>query len=157
SLTVQSSFPVFDSKARKRLSEVEPMNIRPPAVAIAPALFETPVCCLSGGRISVIPSGTSQAKSPVAAFTAIRRPHGGLKHGRLPSDRPLGSRTAALKPPIPRGPVRIYGTRPSVLSGVYFGFFSIHPTAGASFVLTKMYPSLGSTAVPPQFAPPVKP
>ena len=72
------------------------MNTSPPAVAIAPAVFEVPVCCFSGGNASEIPSGTSQANSPVLASTAIRRPHGGLKQGRLPKERPLGSWIVAL-------------------------------------------------------------
>ena len=37
-----------------------------------------PVFCFAGGNSSVIPSGTDHANSPVFAFTAISRPHGGF-------------------------------------------------------------------------------
>ena len=49
------------------------------------------------------------------------------------------------------------GSIPSLFPGTYFGFATIQPTAGASLVFTKMYPSFGSVAVPPQLAPPVTP
>jgi hypothetical protein len=50
-----------------------------------------PVLRLPSGSESVTPNGTPQAKSPVLAFTAIRRPHGGLQQGQLPMVRPLAS------------------------------------------------------------------
>ena len=45
------------------------------------------------GSCSVMPSGTRHAKSPVAAFTAIRLPHGGFWHGQLRS--PIGTSKVA--------------------------------------------------------------
>ncbi len=55
SLVTHSSLPVFESKARKRWSEVAPMKTRPPAVVIGPALPPLPVFCLPSGRPSVMP------------------------------------------------------------------------------------------------------
>src|ERR1700733_10090503 len=98
SCVVQSSLPVFESKARKRASLVAPMNTKPPAVAIGPAKApERPVLRFSGGRKSVTPSGTCQAISPVFAFTANNRSQGGLIHGRFPRDLPSASLYGAAK------------------------------------------------------------
>src|SRR5215472_11658631 len=127
SFVTHSSLPVFESNARKRLSAVDPMNTSPPAVAIAPAVLVAPVCCLASGRASVIPRGTSQAKSPVAALTAIKRPHGGLKHGKFPATPHSEFLMMALNPPRPLGALLSNGSIPSVLPGMYFGFFCIHP------------------------------
>src|SRR2546430_4123640 len=86
---VHSSLPVFESKARKRLSLVAPMNTRPPAVAMGPPMLKRPVFCLAGGNSSVTPSSTFQAISPVFAFTAIMWPHGGFWHGQDLAPGPL--------------------------------------------------------------------
>src|SRR6476659_230058 len=77
SFTVHNSLPVLASNARNRASSVAPTKTRPPAVAIDPPLPGRPVRCLSGGRLSVTPSGTRHAKSPVLTLTATRSPHGG--------------------------------------------------------------------------------
>jgi hypothetical protein len=74
---VQSSFPVFESKARKRASSVAATNTRPLAVAMVPPLPGRPVFCLPSGKLSVIPSGTFQAILPVLTSTATSSPHGG--------------------------------------------------------------------------------
>src|SRR6187397_3171420 len=84
-----SSLPVFESMARKRASEVVPMKISPPAVAIGPDDPPRPVFCFSGGSPSVMPSGICHANSPVAAFTAVRRPHGGRWQGPCGSPCPI--------------------------------------------------------------------
>src|ERR1051326_5642463 len=98
SLVTHNSLPVFESKARKRASLVAPTNTRPPAVTMGPALLADPASCFPSGNDSTSPSGTCQAKSPVFALTAIRRPHGGRKQGRFATVRPLASFTGALKP-----------------------------------------------------------
>src|SRR2546426_5326158 len=87
SFAVHSSLPVFESKARKRLSLVAPMNTKPPAVAMGPPMLKRPVFCLAGGNSSVTPSSTFQAISPVFAFTAIMWPHGGFWHGQAQGDQ----------------------------------------------------------------------
>src|ERR1700722_11524814 len=98
SCVVQSSLPFLVSKARKRASLVAPMNTNPPAVTMGPANApDRPVFRFSGGRKSVTPSGTCQAISPVFAFTANNRSHGGLIHGRLPRDLPSASLYGAEK------------------------------------------------------------
>src|SRR5271163_1831985 len=98
SFVVQSSLPVFESKARKRASLVAPMKTRPPAVAMGPAKApERPVLRFSGGRKSVTPRGTCHAISPVFAFTANNRSQGGLMQGRLPSGLPPASLYGAAK------------------------------------------------------------
>src|SRR5258708_3956399 len=91
SLADHSSLPVFDSIARKRLSLVAPMNTRPPAVTVGPALPTPPTFCFPGGSDSFTPIGTSHPISPVLAFTANRRPHGGFWQGQLPRTRPPAS------------------------------------------------------------------
>src|ERR1700674_3996921 len=98
SFVTHNSFPVLESKARNLLSLVAPINTRPPAVTMGPALFADPASCLPAGNASTSPSGTCQAKSPVFALTAIRRPHGGRKQGSVATVRPLASLTGALKP-----------------------------------------------------------
>src|SRR3954466_6162613 len=98
SLAAHNSLPVLESKARKRASRVAPTNTRPPAVTIGPALFADPASCLPSGKLSTSPRGTCQAKSPVFAFTAIRRPHGGRKQGKLATVLPLASFSGALNP-----------------------------------------------------------
>src|SRR5215471_5967345 len=78
------------------------MNTNPPAVAIGPANApERPVFCLPGGKPSVMPSGTCHAISPVLAFTAKRRSHGGLTQGRFPIDLPAASLAGAANPKKP--------------------------------------------------------
>ena len=47
------------------------MNTSPPAVTIGPPMFNRPVRCRARGSVSVMPSGTRHAMSPVAALTAI--------------------------------------------------------------------------------------
>src|SRR3984885_6351103 len=92
SCVVHNSLPVFESKARNRASLVAPMNTKPPAVEMGPANAPArPVLRFSGGRKSVTPRGTCQATSPVFAFTANNRSHGGLIHGRFPRDLPSAS------------------------------------------------------------------
>ena len=78
SFVTHSCFPVFASSARKRLSSLEAMNTRPPAVTIGPASTGRPVFCLPSGSCSVMPSGVCQAMSPVAVLIAVNRPHGGF-------------------------------------------------------------------------------
>src|SRR5437016_5580818 len=112
SLTDHSSLPVFASIARKRLSLVAPMNTRPPAVTVGPALPTPPVFCLPGGSASFNPSGSSQAMFPLLALTANKRPQGGFWHGQLPSTLPLESLACALNPLYGPGPLiepRSYG------------------------------------------------
>ena len=46
-----------------------------------PPLPGRPVFCFSGGRLSVTPSGTRQANSPVLTLTAVNCPQGGCWHG----------------------------------------------------------------------------
>src|SRR3954471_10764395 len=101
SLTTHSSLPVFASKARKRLSSVAPTNTSPPAVAIEPPLPGRPVFCLSGGSVSVTPSGTRQANSPVLTSIAVRFPHGGCWHIMFES----GSLKRPPPGTLPYGPV----------------------------------------------------
>jgi hypothetical protein len=84
-------------RIRKRRSLVAPMNTSPPAVTMGPALPVEPVFRLPSGRASVIPSVVCQAISPVFAFTANKRPHGGFWHGQFPRVRPLASLAGALK------------------------------------------------------------
>src|SRR5262245_35011632 len=93
----QSSFPVFDSNARNRPSLVAPMNNNPPAVAIGPPAPGDPAFCLPAGMVSLTPSGTCHAMSPVLALMATSRAHGGLLQGQFPIVRPLASFTEALK------------------------------------------------------------
>src|SRR5215471_1724481 len=158
SFAVQSSLPLFESTARKRLSFVAAIKTSPPAVAIGPPMFRRPVFFFPSGNSSVTPSGTFQAISPVLAFTATRLPHGGFWHGQacapellmLPDrgspslnwNRDVGPTMLFRRYPFPRCP-----------SGV----FSIQPMLASSCVLTKTYPSVGSDAVPPQFTPPIEP
>ncbi len=47
-LVTHNSAPVFESKARKRLSVVAPMKTKPPAVARLPPILGRPVLCFSG-------------------------------------------------------------------------------------------------------------
>ena len=69
--TSHSCFPVFDSKARKRLSVVAPMKISPLAVAMLPPRFSAPVRSIPFDfSDSTNPSGTCHAMSPVLTFTA---------------------------------------------------------------------------------------
>src|SRR5665213_905256 len=93
SLVSHSIFPVRESKARKRLSLVAPMKTKPPAVTMGPPKPMRPVLRLPSGSSSVTPRGTCQANSPVLAFTAVRRPHGGFWQGQLlaPITRPDAS------------------------------------------------------------------
>src|SRR5438045_9361572 len=97
-----NSFPVLESKARKRRSPVAPIKITPPAVTIGPPLPADPTFFLPSGMLSLMPRGTFHARSPVVAFTATRLAQGGLKHGRLPRLRPFSSSAGALKlaPPV---------------------------------------------------------
>src|SRR5579872_4579842 len=95
--TVHSSLPLLASKARNRESSVAPIKTNPLAVAMEPPMLGRPVFCFSGGRVSVIPSGTLQAMSPVLTLTATSSPHGGCWHIMLEAlslNRPPG--------PIPR-------------------------------------------------------
>src|SRR5215471_9396714 len=82
SFAVQSSLPLFESTARKRLSFVAAIKTSPPAVAIGPPMFKRPVFFLPSGNSSVTPNGTFHATSPVLALTATRWPHGGFWHGQ---------------------------------------------------------------------------
>src|ERR1700685_1363270 len=130
SLVTQSSLPVFESKARKRLSLVAPMKTSPPAVAIGPAKAPArPVCCLAAGSSSVIPRGTVQTISPVLMFTADKLSQGGFWHGQLPITLPSASLAGALKPPywLPALAPRRYSTSLPTVWGLYFGFFSRNP------------------------------
>src|SRR5262245_52710118 len=100
-----NSFPVFASKARKRLSSVAPMKTNPPAVASEPPRFGLPVFCLSSGNPSVIPNTACHTISPALTFTANNLPQGGRWQGQRVSgfqNRPTG----------PRGLVRDHGVRP---------------------------------------------
>ena len=58
-------------------------------IADGPALPLLPVFCLPSGRRSVSPSRTSQAMSPVLAFTANSLPHGGFWQGMPIALNPL--------------------------------------------------------------------
>src|SRR5262252_7673726 len=107
-----SSLPVFESNARMRRSFVAPTMTIPPAVAIGPALPLPPVFFFPSGSVSVMPSGTCQAMSPVFALTATSRAHGGRWHGRLAITRPFSSRIGALNVkygPAPLTLPRSYG------------------------------------------------
>src|SRR5262249_53385212 len=123
---IHSSFPVFASKARKRLSLVAPMNTTPPAVAIDPPMLIRPVFFFPSGSSSVTPSVTCQAMSPVFALIAVNWPHGGFWHGQLCSPRSwpcaLTFRSQNFDATgFPQALARSYGTRePS-------GLFSIQP------------------------------
>ena len=79
-----------------------------------------PVFCLSGGRLSVTPSGTRHTNSPVFTFTAVNCPQGGCWHGSCceslpgtlkrpppgtPSYGPSGS--TRLPMPVAIGPARL--------------------------------------------------
>src|SRR5438552_989990 len=158
SFAVHSSLPVFESKARNRLSFVAAMKTRPPAVAIGPPMLRRPVFFFPSGSSSVMPRGTFHAMSPVFALTAMRCPHGGFwqGHARAPEllmlpdrgspslhwNRDVGPTMLLRRYPFPRWPA---------------GVFSIHPMLASSCVFTKTYPIVGSDAVPPQFTPPIEP
>src|SRR5580658_7866438 len=160
SCVVQSSLPVFESKARKRSSLVAPMKTTPPAVAIGPANApERPVCCLPWGSSSVMPSGTVHTISPVLMFTADKLSHGGFWQGQLPRTLPLASFAGALNPPnwLPAPVPRWNSTSLPTVCGLYFGFFSRKPVAPTFCMLTKNKSFVGSAAAPPQLAPPVAP
>src|ERR1700691_6268687 len=96
SLAAHSSLPVFDSNARKRLSVAAPMNTRPDAVAMGPALPAPPVLRLPSGSASDVPRVVCHAISPVLALTAVRRLHGGFWQGKVAMVRPLWSLMGAL-------------------------------------------------------------
>src|SRR5262245_42931989 len=87
SFVTQSSFPVFASNARNRLSFVAPLNTTPPAVAIDPPILILPVFFFPSGSSSVMPNTTCQTISPVFALIAVNCPHGGFWHGQLCSPR----------------------------------------------------------------------
>src|SRR5436190_24368590 len=103
---VHNSLPVFESKARKRPSFVAPMKTNPPPVTIGPPAPGDPTFCLPAGIVSLTPSGTCQAISPVTALIATSRAHGGLLHGQFPIVRPDASFTEALNA---GPPTRVYG------------------------------------------------
>src|SRR5277367_6112687 len=124
SLVDHNSLPVFESKARKRLSLVAPMKTSPPAVAIGPANApERPVCCFASGSSSVMPRGTVQTISPVLMFTADKVSHGGFWHGQLPTTLPFASFAGALNPPywLPEAVPRWYSTSVPLVCALYFG------------------------------------
>jgi len=62
-----------------------------------PAELFAPVSRRPSGSCGDVPSGTAQAMLPVLASTAIIRPQGGRKQGRV-ACRPLASVKRALKP-----------------------------------------------------------
>src|SRR5262249_14350871 len=105
----------------KRLSVVAPINRSPPAVTAGPPKPCDPTFCFPAGRVSLIPSGTCHAMSPVLALIATSRAHGGLLHGQFPMVRPLASFTGALNP----GPFTlVYGNSfARSIPGWYLGFF----------------------------------
>src|SRR5262245_35562456 len=111
------------------------MKSRPPAVVIGPPAPGDPTFCLPAGSVSFTPNGTSHAISPVFPLIATSLAHGGLLHGQLAMVRPFASCTEALN----AGPwTRVYGNSfARSIPGSYFGFFWIHPVAGASFEFTK--------------------
>src|SRR6185437_3870395 len=77
-----NSLPVLESKARNILSEVAPMNTRPPPVTIRPPALGVPVLGIPRAVSSLYsPSGTRQAMLPVLASTAISSPQGGAEQG----------------------------------------------------------------------------
>src|SRR6266516_3741394 len=81
--TVHNSFPVSLSKARKRLSSVAPINIRPPAVTMEPPIFDVPVGgTFFSSRASTTPRTLRHRNSPVLRSIAVRCPHGGFWHGK---------------------------------------------------------------------------
>src|SRR5579872_2226007 len=85
SFWVHSVLPVRASKARKRLSFVAPMKIRPPAVTTIEPVFGAPVFGKPfAANASTVPNGTRQTISPVFALTANSSAHGGLRQ-----DQPL--------------------------------------------------------------------
>ena len=73
----QSTLPVLASNAWILRSAVPPLNTRPPAVAVGPALPLPPVSCFSGGSSRVSPSVLCQRMAPVFASSASSRDHGG--------------------------------------------------------------------------------
>ena len=97
------TLPSVEEKARKRLSLLAPMKIRPLAVEMPPPMLRAPVFsmpfALSEG---VKPSGTFQAMSPVLTFTATSSPKGGAWQGILFS----GFQKRPTTPP--HGVVRIH-------------------------------------------------
>src|SRR6516165_4876981 len=103
------------------------MKTNPPAVAIGPPNPGAPTFCLPVGSVSLIPSGTCQAISPVLALIATSRAHGGLLQGQL-TTRPPASFVATLN----AGPFTcVYGNCfARSIPGSYLGFFCIHPEAG---------------------------
>src|SRR5215216_5897941 len=90
-----NSFPVFASKARKRRSLVAPMNTRPPAVTVGPALPLFPTRRLPSGSASLVPSTDCHAIVPLLASTAISFDHGGRWHGNIGPGR---ARPSSLYP-----------------------------------------------------------
>src|SRR5262245_15125822 len=121
SFTDQSSFPVFDSNARKRTTFVAPMPRKPTAVTIGPPAPGDPTFCLPGGNVSLSPSGTCHAMSPVLPLIATSLAQGGLLQGQFATVRPFSSFTDALN----AGPfTRVYGNSfARSIPGSYFGFF----------------------------------
>src|SRR6516165_6418483 len=127
--------PDLASKARKQWSLVAPMNTSPPAVTIGPPAFREPAFRLPSGSDSTMPKGTCQAISPVFAFTATSRDHGGFWQGQLPTVLPALSLMATLNG---GPPARLYGNSAVASWLPYFGFCWTHPVAPASFVGTYM-------------------
>src|SRR5438552_69798 len=80
----QSSLPVFESKARKRLSFVPAIKTSPPAVAIEPPRFGTPVLG--------IPFASNSSTTPRGTFQAILIGFGGDGGDVLAGDRDSGER-----------------------------------------------------------------
>ena len=136
-LCYPSCFPVRESKARKRLSAVAPINISPLAVATEPPRFGEPV---SPFTPSTTPSGTFQTISPLLTSTAFKVPQGGFWQGHW-----FSSQNRAYSPPLE---LRRYAT------GAPAGCASIAPTDPNSFTFTKKYPNSGSNDPPDHVAPP---
>src|SRR5262249_62156541 len=86
------------------------------------------VFCLPAGRLSVTPSGTFHAISPVLTLTATSSPHGGCWHimfDALSLNRPAGPlpRYGPVRPPRRVGPTKGSGfTGPLVGSLVAFNW-----------------------------------
>src|SRR5262245_37981809 len=134
-------------------------------------MLSRPVPRLLSGSSSVIPSGTRQTTSPLAASTATSSPHGGFWQGHAsePPPRSLPDESAAVSYDQKRasGPptalVRRYGMRSTraptpvwadVASPV---FGSSQPMPPSLLEFTNTTPRSGSTATPPQLAAPSEP
>src|SRR5262249_536724 len=102
-------------------SLVAPMKSKPPAVTIGPPAPGDPTFCLPGGSVSLTPSGTCHAMSPVLPLMATSLAQGGLLQGQFAIVRPFASFAEALKAgPFTGGEGNSFGRS---TPGSYLGFF----------------------------------